>query len=96
MKLSNEEIQRCYEELSVVVTNIHQILENVVSVKNSIEDGCWTGNASDYYVLILKHLETQVEEINSELEKTVLYLIEMLMNYNMTEEEIMKMLTSGS
>lgn len=89
MKISYNELKQYTEELRSVIQNVDEILENVSSINNQIaRSECWVGEASDFYVNKSKSITACFDELYSELDKSVLYLDKVIVEYEDTDSKV--------
>ena len=90
MNISYADLKQCSNELHSACKNIEEILQNVSQIKDKItRSECWIGQASDYYVLKMRKLSNNFDEVFSELQKTALYLDKILERYESVDSSIM-------
>lgn len=89
MKISYNELKQYTEELRSVIQTVNEILENVSSINNQIaRSECWVGEASYFYVNKSKSITACFDELYSELDKSVLYLDKVVVEYEDTDSKV--------
>lgn len=91
MKFNYVDIENYCNELHAVANKINDIFYGVKDAGRKLSSGeSWEGNASEFYLRQLNDLTKNFDELNSEIENSILYLAKCSDGYNAIDNKVLK------